>query len=154
MSNVSVEKEKKVYVSLYKKDSLSYTLTLCAIVAELVYVISILDVMPVSYLMGVTVMVNIAILFALFTCAVKMNVYDKIWALVAIVLGIYMIIRQFVLVPVLLQPYDRQLTIAVANLVGAALLMTAGNISKQKSEKRSRLQKKLTDMGEDQNGGA
>lgn len=153
MSDVSVEKEKKVYVSLYKKDSLSYSLSLCAILAELVYVISILDVMPVSYLMGVTVMANIAILFALFTCAVKMNVYNKIWAIVAVVLGIYMIIRQFVLVPVLLKPYDRQLIIAAANLIGAVLLIAAGSISKKKSDLRSALLKKFTDVGEDQNGG-
>ena len=154
MSDVSVEKEKKVYVSLYKKDSLSYALALCAILSELVYVISILDVMPVSFWMGVTVMVNIAMLFALFTSAVKMNVYDKRWSLLAMVLGIYMIIRQFILVPFVLKPYNRQMIIGAANLAGAALLLAAGNISRQKCDKRTKLQKKLAETGEDQNGGA
>lgn len=153
MSDVSVEKEKKVYVSLYKKDSLSYTLTLCAILAELVYVISILDVIPVSYLMGVTVMVNIGMLFALFTCAVKMNVYEKNWALIAVVLGIYMVIRQLVLVPVVLKPYDRQMIIGLGNLVGAVLLLASGTISRQKCDKRSRLQKQLAEQSEGQDGG-
>ena len=71
MDNRLLEKEKKAYVSLYKKDVLPYSLILCAILAELIYDIMVLDVMPVNYLMGITVMVNIAILFLLFTCARK-----------------------------------------------------------------------------------
>lgn len=153
MSEVSAEKEKKVYVSLYKKDSLSYTLTLCSILAELVYVIGILDVMPVSFWMGATVMGNIVILFGLFTSAVKMNVYDLRWSRVAIVLGLYMMIRQVLIVPNLLKPYDRQLLIGTANLIGAGLLIAAGMISRRKSERRSRLQKKLKELGDSQNGG-
>ena len=45
------EKQKKVHVSLFRKEKVSYSLTLFAIIAELVYVIGILDVMNKSYWM-------------------------------------------------------------------------------------------------------
>lgn len=143
MNETLTEKEKKTYVSLYKKDTLSYTLTLFAILAELVYVISILDVMEVSFWMGVTVMVNIGMLFALFTCAVKMNIYDRQWAAIALLLGIYILIRQFVLVPFILRPYDRNTIIAAANIAGAVLIIAAGINSNAKSKRREKLQKEL-----------
>lgn len=73
------EKEKKVYVTLYKKDAPSYAMILLATLLEFVYVVSILDVMPVTFMMGVAVIVNIFLLFLLFTCAVKVNVYEMRW---------------------------------------------------------------------------
>ena len=73
------EKEKKVYVTLYKKDAPSYAMILLATLLEFVYVVSILDVMPVTFMMGVAVIVNIFLLFLLFTCAVKVNVYEIPW---------------------------------------------------------------------------
>lgn len=148
MSSKIDEKEKKAYVSLYKKDGLSYSLTLLAIVAELVYVISILDVIEVSFWMGPAVMINIVMLFALFTCAVKMNIYEKKLAYVAIGLGIYMMARQLTLVPMVLKPYDRQLIIGMANAAGACLMIAAGFVSIRRTDRRRALQKKLEDMGE------
>jgi len=138
-----LEKEKKAYVSLYKKDTLSYSLILCAILAELIYVIMVLDVMSVSYLMGITVMLNILILFALFTCAMKVSVYHKTWALIAVFLGIYMLVRMFVLVPLVLKPYSRQTVITAANIVGGGLLMVAGLISLKRTTIRQKLQEQL-----------
>ena len=122
------EKEKKVYVTLYKKDAPSYAMILLATLLEFVYVVSILDVMPVTFMMGVAVIVNIFLLFLLFTCAVKVNVYEIPWAAVSLIVGGYMLLRQFVL---------------VANLAGAALLFAAGGNSLRKSSKRRRLQKQL-----------
>ena len=136
------EKEKQVYVTLYKKDGASYALILLAVLTEFVYAISILDVMPVSFLMGVTVIINIFLLFLLFTCAVKVNVYERQWAVVGLLTGAYMLLRQFVLVPVVLQPYDRTHIILAANVVGAILLFAAGTKSLQKSAKRHKLQQK------------
>lgn len=143
MNNPLSEKEKRVFVSLYKKDNLSYSMALLSILAELVYVISILDVMAVSFLMGVTVMMNIGLLFILFTCAVKMNVYDRRWAIFSVASGIYMLVRQLVFVPVILKPYDRLALIAGANLVGAILLIMAGIGSCGKSIRRQKLQQSL-----------
>ena len=124
------EKEKKVYVTLYKKDAPSYAMILLATLLEFVYVVSILDVI-------------IFLLFLLFTCAVKVNVYEIPWAAVSLIVGGYMLLRQFVLVPFVLQPYDREQIILVANLAGAALLFAAGGNSLRKSSKRRRLQKQL-----------
>ena len=61
--------EKKTYVTLYRTNGYSYTLTLLAIIAEFVYVTTILDSMPVNFWMGLTVIVNIFVLFLVFTCA-------------------------------------------------------------------------------------
>ena len=111
------EKEKKVYVTLYKKDAPSYAMILLATLLEFVYVVSILDVMPVTFMMGVAVIVNIFLLFLLFTCAVKVNVYEIPWAAVSLIVGGYMLLRQFVLVPFVLQPYDREQIILVLSLI-------------------------------------
>ena len=143
MDNRLLEKEKKAYVSLYKKDVLPYSLILCAILAELIYDIMVLDVMPVSYLMGITVMINIVILFVLFTCAVKVSIYHKKWAVIAVFLGIYMLVRMSVLVPLVLKPYARHAEIAAANIFGGIILLAAGFISLKHGNRRQRLQEQL-----------
>ncbi len=153
MNDQVMEREKKTLVSLYRKDSLSYTLALCGIAAELVYVIGILDVMAVSFWMGVTVMVNIAVLFALFTCAVKMNIYDRGWAAAAVCLGVYMALRQLVLAPAVLKPYDRQLLIGTANMAGAVLLTAAGVISRTRSSRRRQMEDRLRQSESDKGMG-
>lgn len=145
MNDKMTEKEKKAYVSLYKKDGLSYSLALCAIVAELVFVVGILDVMEVSFWMGITVMVNIAVLFILFTCAVKMNIYNRTWGIVALVLGVYFLVRQFVIVPGVLKPYERQVMLMVANISGAVCLVLAGLVSIKRTNRRRKLQEALNE---------
>jgi len=143
MDNRLTEKEKKTYVSLYKKNTLPYSLILLAILAELIYVVTVLDVMAVSYLMGITVILNIVILFGLFTCAMKVSVYHRNWALAGILLGIYMLVRMSVLVPVILKPYAKMSTITAANLIGGVILIAAGIISLQKTDRRQKLQNQL-----------
>ena len=143
MDNRLLEKEKKTYVSLYKKNSLPYSLVLLAILAELIYVVTILDAMAISYLMGITVILNIIILFGLFTCAMKVSVYHREWAIAGILMGIYMLIRMSVLVPVILKPYAKMTTITAANLIGGIILIIAGMISLQKTDRRQKLQNRL-----------
>lgn len=137
------EAMKKVYVTLYKKDAGSYALMLLATLVEFIYVIAILDVMPVSFMMGLTVIFNIFLIFLMFTCAVKMNVYQAKWAVVALVVGGYMVARALVVVPFVLQPYERQTMLLLANLIGAALLLLAGLGNIRKSTKRQKLQQEL-----------
>lgn len=146
MNDKMTEKEKKAYVSLYKKDGLSYSLALCAIAAELVFVVGILDVMEVSFWMGITVMVNIAVLFILFTCAVKMNIYNRTWAIVALVLGVYFLIRQYVIVPGVLKPYERHVMLMAANISGAVCLVLAGVVSMKRTDRRRKLQETLDEQ--------
>lgn len=131
--------EKKARISLYKKDAASYALVLLAVLAEFVYVVNVLDAMAVTFWMGVTVMVNIFLLFLLFTCAVKVNTYHRPWALAALAAGVYMLIRQFVLVPFVLKPTDRHTVILLANLAGAALLLYAGFVSLERIKRRERV---------------
>lgn len=137
------EAEKKVYVTLHKKDSRSYALALLATLVEFIYVIAILDVMPVSFMMGITVIVNIFLIFLLFTCAVKINVYEAKWAVVALAVGGYMVVRALAIVPLVLRPYERQTLLLLANLAGAALLAAAGLGSIRKSARRRKLQQEL-----------
>lgn len=143
MERESSQAEKKVYVTLHKKDGASYALALLATLVEFLYVIAILDVMPVSYRMGLTVIVNIFLIFLLFTCAVKMNVYETKWAIVALAVAGYMVLRALVIVPLVLRPYARQAMLLLTGLVGAAVLMAAGLGSIRKSTRRKKLQHKL-----------
>lgn len=94
-------------------------------------------------MMGVAVIVNIFLLFLLFTCGGEGECVRNTLAAVSLIVGGYMLLRQFVLVPFVLQPYDREQIILVANLAGAALLFAAGGNSLRKSSKRRRLQKQL-----------
>lgn len=135
--------EKKVYVTLHKKDGAAYALALLATLVEFIYVIAILDVMPVSYLMGLTVIANIVLIFLLFTCAVKMNVYQTGWAVVALAMAGYMVLRALVIVPLVLRPYQRQTMLLLTGLTGAAVLAVAGLGSIRKSTRRRKLQQKL-----------
>ena len=107
--------EKKTYVTLYRTNGYSYTLTLLAIIAEFVYVTTILDSMPVNFWMGLTVIVNIFVLFLVFTCAVKINVYSSRWAVITLAVGVYFLVRQFLIVPVFLQPYAHETILLVSN---------------------------------------
>lgn len=153
MSVNAALKEKKSRVLLYKKDGSSYALALLSVLAEFVYVVSILDCMPVSYWMGIAIMVNIFMLFMLFTCAVKVNVYNKLWSVITFALGFYMLLRQFVLVPVLLKPFDNETIILISNLTCAALLFAAGALSYRKCTMRDKIQEKLESEDARQNGG-
>ena len=127
--------EKKTYVTLYKTNGYSYTMTLLAIIAEFVYVTTILDSMPVNFWMGLTVIMNIFVLFLVFTCAVKINVYSLQWAVITLAVGVYFLVRQFLIVPVFLQPYAHETILLVSNLIGSVLLIIAGVTGTAKDEK-------------------
>lgn len=131
--------EKKARISLYKKDALSYALVLLAVLAEFVYVVNVLDSIAVTFWTGLTVMANIFLLFLLFTCAVKVSTYHRPWALAALAAGAYMLLRQFVLVPLVLRPADRHTVILLANLAGAALLLCAGCFSLTRIRRREQV---------------
>lgn len=140
-------KEKKIQVMLFKKDGFSFTMALLAIAMEFIYVVNILDAMSISWILGVTVLGNIFMLFLLFTCAVKINVYEKIWSCITFLTGIYFLVRQFVLVPYILRPYENRTAILVVDLLGAALLLTAGAVSFRNTVRRKALREKLDKSG-------
>ena len=83
--------------------------------------------------------------FELFTCAVKMNIYNRTWGIVALVLGVYFLVRQFVIVPGVLKPYERQVMLMVANISGAVCLVLAGLVSIKRTNRRRKLQEALNE---------
>lgn len=139
--------DKKVYVSLYKKNTLCYTFILLATALEFVYVVSVLDRMNVSWIMGATVMVNIFLLFMLFTCAVKVNFYSVFWCWVNLAAAAYILLRVAVLIPFVIQPTGGETRILILNIASIVLLTAAGIIGLHRAGKRSALQDALHGSG-------
>jgi FtsH-binding integral membrane protein len=148
MNDTMSLKEKKTYVYLYKKNRLSYTLALLAVLTELIYVISILDVMEVSYWMGVTVMFNIFLLFEIFSLAAKVEFYNRKAAFALIFLAVYVLLRQTVIVPFVLKPYGRKTVIMLFNIFSIVLLLLSGFIAAERSDRRNKLQQKLANSND------
>lgn len=148
MNGKIAEKEKMVYVSLYKKDARSYALTLLATAMQFLYIIIILNSIAMNVWVGATVIINIFLLFFLFTCAVKMNIYQEKWAVRAMLMGAYMLLRQFVLIPVILCPIKNVGVTTFANVAAAVLLIVAGALNISKTERRKKLQAKLAEGNE------
>lgn len=144
MKSAENDFDKKVYVSLYKKNTLCYALILLATALEFVYVVSVLDRMKISWLMGGAVMVNIFVLFLLFTCAVKVNVYSALWCRVTLAAAAYILLRQTVLIPFVIKPIGRGTRILILNIVSIVLLTAAGAIGIIRAGKRAAL---LTRLG-------
>lgn len=136
--------QKKDYVSLYKKNTLCYALILLATALEFVYVISVLDRMNISWIMGATVMVNILVLFLLFTCAVKVNVYSAAWCWATLAAAAYVLLRQAVLIPFVVKPTGRETRILILNLASVVLLTASGVLGLIRTGKRAAL---LTRLG-------
>lgn len=126
MSNGGAQrKDKKVDISFYRKNSRAYQITLFAVLAEFIYVVTVLDQMTVNYLMGVVTMLNIAILFLLFTIGIKMNVYDALWTKIGFGISAYLVLRITVLLPVIVQPLDKLPQIYGWAIVSFVLLLVA-----------------------------
>ena len=135
--------DKKAYVSLYKKNTLCYALILLATALEFVYVVTVLDRMAISWIMGATVMVNIFLLFMLFTCAVKVNFYSAFWCWASLAAAAYVLLRVLVLVPFVIKPTGGETRILILNIASIALLAVAGVIGLHRAKKRVALQDAL-----------
>lgn len=126
MSNSSAErKEKKIDISFYRKNSRAYNITLFAVLTEFIYVVTVLDQMTVNYLMGAVTMINIAVLFLLFTVGIKMNVYDAMWTKIGFGISAYFVLRVAFLLPVVVQPLDKLPQIYGWAIVTLVLLFVA-----------------------------
>lgn len=143
MNGAENDFDKKVYVSLYKKNKSCYALILLATALEFVYVVSVLDRMRISWIMGATVMVNILALFLLFTCAVKVNVYSTFWSWVTIAAAAYVLFRQLVLIPFVIKPTGRETRILILNIATVILLTAAGVLGLVRTGKRTALLNRL-----------
>ncbi|MFI3166607.1 MAG: hypothetical protein R3Y32_00660 [Bacillota bacterium] len=132
-------KGKLVEVSLFKNNKLSYSLILFSILTELIYTIVILGNIATDYMMGAITMFNIAVLFVLFTTAVRVNVYSLGWTKTAGAFGIYMVIRAVLVVPVILKPTGQFTTIYGMIIATAVLLFIASFISYKRITVRTKL---------------
>ena len=119
-------KEKTILTSFFQGNSKAYFISLCSTLFELWYTLSILDVIEVNYMMGIITFVNIALLFALFTAAVRIKIYSNKWAINTLIVGVYAIIRALFIIPVIIKPYQEIELNIILNLILGALLITSG----------------------------
>lgn len=136
-------KQKHVEVSLYTPNKLAYTLILWSIVAALVYTVTILGNVETNFYMGLITMFNIAMLFTLFTTAVKVNTYSLGWTKAAFFIGVYLIIRMLVVVPFVLEPTGSETIIYGAIAVNAVMLFVASFISYKRITVRTKLMESM-----------
>ena len=122
-------KEKSILTTFFQDNERAYSITLCSTLVELWYTLSILDVIAVNFLMGIITFVNIALLFTLFTAAVKIKIYSKAWSINAIIIGVYAFIRGFLIIPLVIKPYEELAFNIILNLVLGALLILAGTMT-------------------------
>lgn len=137
MEKTAEYKEKSIKTTLFQDNSIPYRLCFIAAILELWYTLSVLDVIAVNYLMGIITFINIVLLFALFAGAVKLNVYDKHWSIRIIILGIYTLIRAFILLPLVVKPYDRVAELLWLNIIVGVLLLVAGFMTLDIIKKRT-----------------
>lgn len=132
-------REKLIMASLYRKNALPYGLVLLSILFELAYVVTILDNMQVDHMMGLVVFADIVILFLLFVCAVKMNVYSLFWSWAAFALCAVFALRAAFFIPLVLRPLHKQAEILMCNVAAALLTFLAGAVSLSVIRKRRRI---------------
>ncbi len=130
--------EKKAKILIYKKNAVPYWLILLAICAEVYYTVIILGNMATDYRVGLVIIINIIMIFGMFTCAVKVNVYDMTWSLVAAALAAYVVCRTVYLIPTFVQPTGKQGQIIGANVVQAGLMFVGALISVPRIVRRDR----------------
>lgn len=94
--------EQNTNLSFYKLDSGNYWLILLVTAIELYYLISLLAMMERSFYVGIVILFNIGVLLFLFTCAIKVRAYKKVFSYSMMAYGIYCALR-FAIIPLLMK---------------------------------------------------
>lgn len=94
--------EQNTNLSFYKLDSGNYWLILLVTAIELYYLIILLAMMERSFYVGIVILFNIGVLLFLFTCAIKIRAYKKVFSYLMVVYGIYCVLR-FAIIPLLMK---------------------------------------------------
>jgi|GEM_PF-2910206 hypothetical protein len=84
-------------LSFYKLDSNNYWLVLLVTAIELYYLIVLLSMMERSFYVGIVILFNIGVLLFLFTCAIKIRAYKKVFSYLIVGYGAYCLLRFAVL---------------------------------------------------------
>lgn len=96
------KKEQNTNLSFYKLDSGNYWLILLVTAIELYYLIILLAMMERSFYVGIVILFNIGVLLFLFTCAIKVRAYKKVFSYLMVSYGIYCALR-FAIIPLLMK---------------------------------------------------
>lgn len=94
--------EQNTNLSFYKLDSGNYWLILLVTAIELYYLIILLVMMERSFYVGIVILFNIGVLLFLFTCAIKVRAYKKVFSYLMVSYGIYCALR-FAIIPLLMK---------------------------------------------------
>jgi hypothetical protein len=140
--------EKSILTTFFQDNAKAYMITLCSTLVELWYTLSILDVIEVNFLMGIITFLNITLLFTLFTAALKIKIYSKKWAINAIVIGVYAIIRAFIIIPVVVKPYAELSFNIILNVILGVLLISAGLMTIKVIKQRKPYLSKMENVNE------
>ncbi len=106
------KRDRRTDLSFYRANVSGYYVTLTMVLFEIIYMILTLSIMERNYWIGIMILVNIAFLLFLFSCAIKIKNYKKKFSLYLIVFSIYCIFRiTLILVPLM------HINIAGASLV-------------------------------------
>lgn len=94
--------EQNTNLSFYKLDLGNYWLILLVTAIELYYLIILLAMMERSFYVGIVILFNIGVLLFLFTCAIKVRAYKKVFSYSMMAYGIYCALR-FAIIPLLMK---------------------------------------------------
>lgn len=94
--------EQNTNLSFYKLDSGNYWLILLVTAIELYYLIILLAMMERSFYVGIVILFNIGVLLFLFTCAIKVRAYKKVFSYLTMAYGVYCALR-FAIIPLLMK---------------------------------------------------
>lgn len=94
--------EQNTNLSFYKLDSGNYWWILLVTAIELYYLIILLAMMERSFYVGIVILFNIGVLLFLFTCAIKVRAYKKVFSYLMMAYGIYCALR-FGIIPLLMK---------------------------------------------------
>lgn len=131
-SKTADRSEKLVEISFFRSNALSYQLILFSVLAEMIYVIALLGQVEINVLVGVITMINIVMLFLLFTIAIKVNVYSMYWTRIGFATTAYLVLRAVVLLPMVVKPLGSYGLIYGGTAVTILLLLAGCIISQRK----------------------
>lgn len=96
------KRDRRTDLSFYRANVSGYYITLTMVLFEIIYMILTLSIMERNYWIGIMILVNIAFLLFLFSCAIKIKNYKKKFSLYLIAFSIYCVFRiTLILVPLM-----------------------------------------------------
>lgn len=87
------KRDRRTDLSFYRANVSGYYVTLTMVLFEIIYMILTLSIMDRNYWIGIMILVNIAFLLFLFSCAIKIKNYKKKFSLYLIAFSVYCIFR-------------------------------------------------------------